>query len=123
MYVDTRPPRETKRARGRVYQRQPGGWKVAIDWVPEVPILGYAVLKGGQAVFHPTEGKVVCFPGPRRWRSTTQIAVRTAARPDLLELFDLATQLAKDLKFEIRTNSILASRSRSEISPVAPRGY
>jgi hypothetical protein len=94
MFEEGALPRELTKESGRVYQICPTEWRVAIDWVPPSPILGCAVLNRGQAEFHPTEGKVVRFPhAKRRRRGTASIAVRTGNRPDLLELFDLATEL------------------------------
>ena len=58
----------------------------------------------GQAVLHPTEGKVVNFPQAiRRRRGTTTIVVRTGNRPDLLELFDLAIEMEAKLRSEVST--------------------
>ena len=99
-------PAELKKRAGRVYQMGPSHCKVAIDWVPPSPILGCTVLTRGQAEFDPIEGKVVRFPRAiRRRRGTASIAVRTGNRPDLLELFDLATaleaKLISDSEFEI----------------------
>jgi hypothetical protein len=95
---------EVKKTSGRVYQLCPDQWNVAIDWVPPSPIVGCTVLTRGEAVFHPTEGKVVRFPQAiRRRRGTTTIAVRTGARPDLLELFELATELEAKLRSKIES--------------------
>jgi hypothetical protein len=101
MFQGTALPRELTKSSGRVYQIFPDQWKVAIDWVPPSPILGCATLNRGMAEFHPTEGKVVRFPQAiRRRRGTATIAVRTGNRPDLLELFDLATELEAKLLSE-----------------------
>jgi hypothetical protein len=94
----TAHPLEFTKRSGRVYQMGPSHCKVAIDWVPPTPILGCTMLTRGQPEFHPTEGKVVRFPQAiRRRRGTATIAVRTSNRPDLLELFDLATALEAKL--------------------------
>jgi hypothetical protein len=101
----TAHPLELTKRCGRVYQMGPSQCKVVIDWVPSSPILGCSRLTRGQPEFHPTEGKVVRFPQAiRRRRGTATIAVRTGNRPDLLELFDLATaleaRLISDTKFK-----------------------
>jgi hypothetical protein len=96
--------RETKGLAGRVYQLRPGDPSVAIDWIPIVPVAQFDVFLRGEAVFHPTEGKVVYFPGARRRRGVTKIAVRTGARPDLLELFNLAVMMKTELRSEISTD-------------------
>ncbi len=99
--IHTRP-REVQRTFGRVYQIHPDQSGVIIDWQPSSPIIGCQVLTHGQAVFHPTEGKVVRFPGAiRRGRGTTTIAVRAASRPDLLELFDLAMKMEAEIASEV----------------------
>jgi hypothetical protein len=99
-------PRELTKSSGRVYQIFADQSRVAIDWVPPSPILGCTVLNRGQAEFHPTEGKVVRFPRAlRKRRGTATIAVRTGNRPDLLELFDLATELEAELLSEFETVS------------------
>ena len=91
-------PNELRSNSGRVYPMSGSRSAVAIDWIPSSPILGCRLLKGGQTEFHPTEGKVVRFPQAiRRRRGTATIAVRTCNRPDLLELFDLATRLEAKL--------------------------
>jgi PTS HPr component phosphorylation site len=78
-------------------------------WVPSSPILGCKVLTVGQAMYHPTEGKVVRFPQAlRRRRRTTTIAVRTTQRPDLLELFGLAVEMEAEHRSEVEA----AQRSR-----------
>ena len=59
-------PRETQRTFGRVYQTSLDQSEVVIDWQPASPIMGCKVLTHGRAVYHPTEGKVVRFPGA--WR-------------------------------------------------------
>ena len=101
MFQETAIARELTKRSGRVYQICADQWKVAIDWVPPSPILGCTVLYRGQAEFHPTEGKVVRFPQAlRRRRGTATIAVRTGNRPDLLELFNLATELEAKLLCE-----------------------
>ena len=106
MFEDRAVPRELTKSSGRVYQIFPDQWKVAIDWVPPSPILGCTVLNRGEAEFHPTEGKVVRFPQAlRKRRGTATIAVRTCNRPDLLELFDLATELEAELLSEFETVS------------------
>ncbi len=112
--IHTRP-REVQRTFGRVYQIRPGQSGVAIDWQPPSPIIGCKVLNHGQAVFHPTEGKVVRFPRAiRRGCGATTIAVRTALRPDLLELFDLAMKMEAELASKV-------AGTRIPSSP-APRG-
>ena len=94
-------PREITRSFGRVYQKHLDQCGVAIEWVPSVPILGCKVLSDGQALFHPTEGRVVRFPQAiRRRRGTATLAVRTTQRPDLLELFELAAKMEAELKCE-----------------------
>jgi hypothetical protein len=93
--------RETKGTDGRVYQIRIGDSRVAIDWKLVVPITGYDMFSRGEAVLHPTEGKVAYFPGARRRRGTTRIAVRTSARPDLAELFDPAMAMKSDLVTEM----------------------
>jgi hypothetical protein len=106
MFEERALPRELTKSSGRVYQIFPDQWKVAIDWVPPTPILGCAALNRGQAEFHPTEGKVVRFPQAlRKRRGTASIAVRTGNRPDLLELFDLATELEAELLSEFEALS------------------
>ena len=101
--------REIKRRFGRVYQICPDQSGVAIDWVPSSPILGCKELTVGQAMHHPTEGKVVRFPQAiRRRRRTTTIAVRTTQRPDLLQRFELAVEMVAELRSEIEA----ARRSR-----------
>jgi hypothetical protein len=112
-YVDSKesPPmksdckfrRELKGIAGRVYQMHAGDSMVAIDWKPLEPILGRAVLTRGKAEFHPTEGKVVYFPGGKQGLGRIRIAVRTSERPDLLELFDLAVAMTSDLTGEIKS--------------------
>ena len=107
--TDTRS-REVQRPFGRVYQLRPDQSGVAIDWQPSSPIMGRKVLTHGQAVFHPTEGKVVRFPGSRRRRQrTSTIVVRTNLRPDLLELFDLAIKMEAERASEIASTQILPS--------------
>jgi hypothetical protein len=86
---------------GRVYQLCAGESMVAIDWNPTAPILGHDVLTGGEAALHPTEGRVVYFPDFRRREGRTTIAVRTGARPDLLELFELAMAMKRELTCEL----------------------
>jgi hypothetical protein len=110
--------RETKGTCGRVYQIRIGDSRVAIDWKPVVPITGYDVFSRGEAVLHPTEGKVVYFPGARRRRGTTRIAVRTSARSDLAELFDLAIAMKSDLVAEM--NIARRERGRSSTRAGAP---
>jgi hypothetical protein len=89
---------ELTKGSGRIYRMSPSQCKVAIDWAPPLPILGCTVLTRGLAEFHPTEGKVVRFPRAiRRRRGTATIVVRVANRPDLLALFDLATELEAKL--------------------------
>jgi hypothetical protein len=106
MFEQRALPRELTKRSGRVYQICPSEWRVAIDWVPPSPILGCTVLNRGQAEFHPTEGKVVRFPQAlRKRRGTATIAVRTGNRPDLLELFDLATELEAELLSEFEALS------------------
>jgi hypothetical protein len=106
MFEETVLLRELTKSSGRVYQIFPDQWKVAIDWIPPSPILGCAVLNRGKAEFHPTEGKVVLFPkAKRRRRGTATIAVRTSNRPDLLELFELATELEARLLSEFEAHS------------------
>ena len=106
MIKETAIPRELRKRSGRVYQICPSQWKVAIDWVPPSPILGCTVLNRGEAEFHPTEGKVVRFPKAfRRRRGTATIAVRTGNRPDLLELFNLATELEARLLSEFEPSA------------------
>jgi hypothetical protein len=101
--------REITRSFGRVYQKRLDQCGVAIEWVPSVPILGCMVLIHGQALFDPTEGRVVRFPKAiRRRRGTTTLAVRTTQRPDLLELFELATKMEAELISEVEA----ARRSR-----------
>jgi hypothetical protein len=106
MSVGYKDLRETKGLAGRVYQLRPGDPSVAIDWIPVVPIANYDVLVRGEPVFHPIEGKVVYFPGARRRRGVTKIAVRTGARPDLLELFNLAVMMKTELRSEISTDRL-----------------
>jgi hypothetical protein len=97
---------ELRNNSGRVYPMSGSRSAVAIDWIPPSPILGCSLLRGGQAEFHPTEGKVVRFPQAiKRRRGTTTIAVRTCNRPDLLELFDLATRLEAKLISETEIES------------------
>ncbi len=103
---------ERRRRTGRVYQLHPGRSRVAIDWAPPASIHGNAVLTGGTAVYHPTEGKVVYFPGERRRRGRVRIAVRTGARADLLELFELAIKLSDELSSEIGEVRSRSNRSR-----------
>jgi hypothetical protein len=94
MFEERALPDELTKNSGRVYRMPASPCAVAIDWIPPSPIMGCTMLKRGQAEFHPTEGKVVRFPQAiRRRRGTATIAVRTGNRPDLLELFDLATEL------------------------------
>jgi hypothetical protein len=93
---------EITKSFGRVYQIGSHQSSVAIDWLPPTPILGCTALTRGQALFHPTEGKVVHFPKAiRRRRGTTTIAMRTGIRPDLLELFDLAIEMQTKLGSEV----------------------
>jgi hypothetical protein len=90
---------EVQRRFGRVYQTSPYRAEVVIDWQPSSPIMGRKVLTHGQAVFHPTEGKVVRFPAAnRRGRRTSSIVVRTKLRPDLLELFELAVAMETEVE-------------------------
>jgi hypothetical protein len=106
--IHTRP-REVQRTFGRVYQIRPGRSGVMIDWQPSSPIIGCQVLTHGQAVIHPSEGKIVRFPGPiRRGRGTTTLAVRTALRPDLLELFDLAMKMEAEIASEVASTRMHA---------------
>jgi hypothetical protein len=94
----TAPEPELTNGSGRVYRMSPSQCRVAIDWAPPSPILGCTVLTRGLAEVHPSEGKVVRFPRAiRRRRGTATIAVRANNRPDLLELFDLATALEAKL--------------------------
>ena len=103
------PPREVQRTFGRVYQTCVDQSAVTIDWQPSSPIIGCKMLTHGQAVFHPTEGRAVLFPGAiRRRRGTQTIAVRTTQRPDLLELFELAVAMEAELRSEVEA----ARRSR-----------
>jgi hypothetical protein len=103
MYEERALPKEFRKSSGRVYQMSASPCAVAIDWIPPSPILGCTMLRRGHAEFHPTEGKVVRFPQAiRRRRGTATIAVRTGNRPDLLELFDLATELEARLISESR---------------------
>jgi hypothetical protein len=102
---------------GRVYQLRRGHSRVAIDWNPVEPVAGHGALTRGEAVFHPTEGKVVYFTVARRRRGTIRLAVRTGARLDLNELFDLATELKQDLLSEI---SATAPQRRREALPSSP---
>jgi hypothetical protein len=130
MSKDKGPLRETFGQTGRVYQSHAGDSMVAIDWKPIEPILGHAVLTHGQAALHPTEGKVVYFPGVRRRRGTTTIAVRTGARPDLLQLFDLAMAMRSDLRAELSVarrkrgspSTLALERPRSPFSVFHPGG-
>src|SRR5262249_20363194 len=85
--------RQMKGIAGRLYQMHAGDSMVAIDLKPIAPILGRAALTHGQAELHPTEGKVVYFPGAKQQLGSIRITVRTFARPVLLELFDLAMAL------------------------------
>ena len=105
--------RETKGLAGRVYQLRPGDPSVAIDWIPVVPVADYDVFVRGEAVFHPTEGKVVYFPGARRRRGVTKIAVRTGSRPDLLELFNIAVTMKSELRSEFSTDRLSHGRRPS----------
>jgi hypothetical protein len=98
MLETTAPRSDLTKGSGRVYRMSPSQCKVAIDWVPPSPILGCNTLTRGLAEFHPTEGKVVRFPRAiRRRRGTATIVVRVGNRPDLLELFNLATELEAKL--------------------------
>ena len=95
-------PREVQRTFGRVYQIRIDQSGVAIDWQPSSPIIGCKELTHGQAVFHPTEGKVVYFPGAiGRGRGKTTIAARTTHRPDLVELFELALEMEAELRSDV----------------------
>jgi hypothetical protein len=99
-------PREAQLTFGRVYQISLDKAEVVIDWQPSSPIMGFKVLTHGRAVFHPTEGKVVRFPGAsRRKRRTCSIVVRTKLRPDLLELFDLAIKMEAELGTEATSSN------------------
>jgi hypothetical protein len=118
MFEEQALSRQLTKKSGRVYQICPSESRVAIDWIPPSPILGCSALNRGQAEFHPTEGKVVRFPQAlRRRRGTASIAVRTGNRPDLLELFDLATELEAKLLSELEAvscdehSSVLAKRA------------
>jgi hypothetical protein len=114
------PAREITTSFGRVYQMRPDQSKVAIEWIPPSPILGCIALTRGQAVLHPTEGKVVHFPQAiRRRRGTTTIVVRTGNRPDLLELFDLAIEMEAKLRSEVSTGQSGMSRQPANITAAA----
>ena len=102
MFEDSKTPREIKKASGRVYQTRENEGGVAIDWAPASPIMGCTTLTGGEALFHPIEGKVVRFPRAfRRRRGTVTIVVRAGRRPDLLELFELATEMKSGLALSV----------------------
>jgi hypothetical protein len=120
MFDDSTPGRKIERRSGRVYQMYVDHWRVAIDWVPSSPILGCTVLTCGQAIFHPREGKVVLFPQALTGRGGTgRIAVRTGERPDLLELFVLATKLETELRSEFETGRVRPRRASSSSLDVA----
>lgn len=110
MFRATGKLNEIRRQTGRVYQLYPGRPRVAIDWVPDAAICGHPTLVRGTAVYHPTEGKVVYFPGERRRRGGVRIAVRTKARPDLLELYELAMKLSKELSAVSGELSVVSGR-------------
>jgi hypothetical protein len=102
MFEYSETPREIKKASGRVYQTCENECGVAIDWAPSSPIMGCTTLTGGEALFHPVEGKVVRFPRAfRRRRGTVTIVVRAGRRPDLLELFELATEMKSELGLSV----------------------